>query len=79
MIADIITFGITHPFIAGMFVGGCAFGVPLGIIGWCVGHDAAMHKINGWMFPPKDEAHGDVPKLPPVRERRFIPTTGRWS
>lgn len=72
MIADTIAFVFENPFIAGMFVGGCAFGAPLAIIGWCVGHDAAMRKVTTWMRPPKDEAHGDVPNLPPVR--RFIPT-----
>lgn len=77
MIADIITFGIEHLFIAGMFVGGCAFGAPLGVIGWCVGHDAAMRQVIAWMRPPKDEAHGDVPNLPPVRERRFTSSWGR--
>ena len=79
MIADLITFAIAHQFLSGMIVGGMAFGGALGGIGWCLGHDHAMRKVAGWMRPkPKpDEAHGDVPTLPPVRERRFIPTMGR--
>lgn len=74
MIADIIATAIAHPFITGMIAGGCAFGGPLGIIGWCIGYDHAMRKVGEWMRPvPKLEPiHGDVPNLPP--QRRFIPT-----
>jgi hypothetical protein len=61
-----------HPFILGILTGGGLLGGALGIIGWCLGHDAAMRKVMGWMHPPKDEAHGDVPELPP--QRRYIPT-----
>lgn len=79
MIADIIIIAFEHPFVTGMITGGCAIGAPLAIIGWCIGHDTAMRKVGEWMRPPKDDAHGDVPNLPPVRERRFIPTVGRGS
>lgn len=79
MIADLIAFAISHPFIAGLVTGGCGFGDVLGIVGWCIGHDHAMRKVVGWMRPKLDEAHGDVPTLPPTRERRFVPTTGRGS
>lgn len=79
MIADIITAAIAHPFLAGMLIGGAGFGGPLAIIGWCFGYESAMRKVATWMRPPKDEAHGDVPNLPPVRERRPIATTpGRY-
>ena len=76
MIADLITFAIAHPFFSGMIVGGMAFGGALGGIGWCLGYEAAMRKVNGWMRE-KTEAHGDVPNLPPDRPRRWIPTEGR--
>jgi len=77
--SEIIAFGIAHPFLSGLFVGGCGFGGGLGIIGWTLGYETAMRKVGGWMRerPKVDEPHGDVPTLPPVRERRFIPTTGR--
>ena len=73
MIADIITFAILHQFVTGVAIGGCLFGGALGIIGWSLGYEAAMRKVGGWMRPKIDEAHGDVPTLPPDRERRFIP------
>jgi hypothetical protein len=79
MIADIITFAIAHQFVAGLAIGGMGFGGALGIIGWTLGYESAMRTVNGWMSPKIDEAHGDVPNLPPCRERRPFPTTpGRW-
>jgi len=68
-----------HPFILGFLAGGGLVGGALGVIGWCLGYEAAMRKVAGWMRPKPEEAHGGVPMLPPVRERRVIPTTpGRW-
>lgn len=80
MMADIIAFGIAHPFVAGLFIGGCGFGGAFGVMGWCFGYEAALRKARSWLRPAKvDEAHGDVPTLPPVRERRPIATTpGRY-
>lgn len=67
-----ITFLLDHPIIFGICIGAGAIGGPLGIIGWCVGYDHAMRQIGRWMRPPKrEEAHGDVPNLPPHRDRRF--------
>jgi hypothetical protein len=79
MMAGIIDFATLNPFIVGVAAGGGLFGGALGIIGWCLGYEAAMRKVGGWMRSKQkpDEAHGDVPELPPVRERRFIPTVGR--
>ncbi len=78
MIADLITFAIVHQFVAGLAIGGMGFGGALGVIGWSLGYESAMRRVGGWMRPV-DEAHGDVPNLPPVRERRAFPTTGRSS
>jgi hypothetical protein len=79
MIADIITFAIEHQFVVGLVIGSMGFGGTLGVIGWCLGHDTAMRKIEGWMRPKIYELHGDVPNLPPARDRRAIPTTpGRY-
>lgn len=73
MIADLIAFSIAHPFLLGILIGGCLVGGPLGIIGWCIGYEQAMRKVGDWMRPvPKlDPIHGEVPNLPPARERRF--------
>jgi hypothetical protein len=79
MIADIITFAVAHQFVAGLAIGGCGFGGAIGIIGWSLGYDHAMRKVGSWMRPKVDEAHGDMPTLPPIRERRPIATTpGRY-
>ncbi len=72
-----IAFLAEHPLILGILIGGGLVGGPLGIIGWHLGYEAGLAKIGGWLRPKLDEAHGDVPTLPPVRERRFIPTTSR--
>lgn len=58
--ADIITFALTHPFIAGVAIGGAGFGGSLGILGWCLGYEAATRKFTSWMRPKLDEAHGDM-------------------
>jgi hypothetical protein len=80
MIADILAFAVTHTFITGIVVGGCGFGGALGVIGWTLGYEAAMRTATGWMRPKSDEVHGDMPNLPPARERRSISTTpGRSS
>ena len=81
MITDIIVFGIEHSFVLGMFTGGCLFGSAFGIIGWTLGNDHAMRKVGDWIRPKNrdPEAFGDMPTLPPIRERRHITTTpGRW-
>jgi hypothetical protein len=70
---DLITFAISHPFLAGFTIGGLGFGGSLGVIGWCLGHDHAMEKLGSWLRP-KIEAPGEISKLPPVRERRFSAT-----
>jgi hypothetical protein len=79
MIADLIAFALCHPFAYGLAIGAIGFGGGLGMAGWFLGHDHAMRKVGGWMRAKPDEAHGDMPNLPPVRERRFIPTVGRSS
>ncbi len=76
MIADLITFAIVHQFLAGLAIGGMGFGGALGVIGWSLGRDHAMREACSWIRE-RDEVHGDVPTLPPVRERRFISTVGR--
>lgn len=84
MIADLIAFSIAHPFLPGVIIGGCISGGAFGIIGWCLGYEQAMRKIDVWMRPlhklPKlDPIHGDVPELPPLRERRFSAVEHRES
>jgi len=69
--STIFEIAVTHPFLSGFAIGGLGFGGSLGIIGWCLGQDAAMRRVGAWMRPKMDEAHGDVPTLPPVRERRL--------
>jgi hypothetical protein len=80
--ADIIAFAIQHQFMAGMVAGGIAFGIPFAGIAWTFGYESAMRKVGGWMRArPKVEieVHGEVPNLPPVRDRRAFPTTpGRY-
>lgn len=73
MIGDLVIFTIQHPVYTGMILGACGFGGPIGIIGWCLGYESAMRKTAAWMRPraKADDAHGDVPTLPPARERRF--------
>lgn len=85
MIAGIIAFGAVQPFVAGLFVGGCGFGGALGVMGWCFGYEAAMRKARSWMRPARImselhiEVRGDMPTLPPIRDRRPIATTpGRY-
>lgn len=77
MIANIIAFSIENRFGVGVIIGAVGFGAPLFVMGWCKGHDGAMGRISSMLRPKIDEAHGDVPTLPPVRDRRFIPTVGR--
>ena len=70
---------MNNPFLLGILLG-VGFGGPLGIIGWCLGHDHAMRKVSGWMKPKREDVNGDVPNLPPLRERRAFPTTpGGWT
>lgn len=67
-----IDFFLDHPTILGICIGGGLIGGPLGIIGWCVGYDHAMRQVGRWMQPKKrDDAIGDMPTLPPSRDRRF--------
>jgi hypothetical protein len=69
--ADLIAFAILHPFYAGLAIGATGFGGPLGIIGWCIGYETAMRTVGGWMRLKQEGVHGDVPDLPPVRDRRL--------
>lgn len=73
MIADIIASAIAHPFVTGLLIGGMAFGGPLGVLGWLLGYEAAMRKTSNWMREKLEalDVHGDVPMLPPARDRRF--------
>lgn len=77
MIADIIAFALANQFVTGLTIGAMGFGGALGIIGWSLGYDAALRRACTWMHPKIDEAHGDVPNLPPVRDRRFSVTSHR--
>lgn len=77
MISQILNSTPLQAFISGFAIGGMCFGGMLGIIGWFIGHDHAMRKVGGWMRSKKGEVHGDVPNLPPVRERRLGPTAHR--
>ena len=79
MIADLLVAAIEYPFVTGLLIGGAGFGGSLSIIGWCLGYGHAMRKVESWMRPNLDAALGDVPNLPPARERRHIVTTpGRF-
>lgn len=72
MIAAIILFAIEHPIISGILIGAGFIGGPLAVIGWCLGYEHAMRRVKQWMRPNKSgEVHGDLPNLPPIRERRF--------
>lgn len=71
MITQILNSTPLQTFIAGFAIGGICFGGTLGVLGWCLGYEAAMRAVGGWMRPKPDEAAGDVPTLPPVRDRRF--------
>jgi len=66
------------------------FGGACGIIGWCLGHESGMRKARGLVSDRAnliaamadagwrgDEAHGDTPTLPPLRDRRFSATDYR--
>jgi hypothetical protein len=78
MIAAAIVFGIEHPFVCGLVIGGCLFGGAFGILGWLMGYEAAMRKVTSWVVrnPPKaGQPNCDVPTLPPHRSRRHIVTT----
>ncbi|CAN7381135.1 hypothetical protein LJR220_003388 [Bradyrhizobium sp. LjRoot220] len=83
MIADLYASAIANPkpFFVGLFFGSVGFGGALGVIGWCIGYDVAMRTVNSWMRPKNrdPETFGEVPTLPPQRDRRHIPTTpGRF-
>ncbi|MCC8963722.1 hypothetical protein H8A95_15740 [Bradyrhizobium sp. Pear76] len=76
MIAAAILFSIEHPIITGILIGAGLIGGPLSVIAWTLGYEHAMRKVAVWMRPVKsapalEPIHGDVPTLPPVRERRF--------
>jgi hypothetical protein len=71
MITFILSFYIETPVFAGILTGAAMFGVPVYAIGWFHGGEAQMRKVDAWLHPKKDEVHGDVPTLPPVRDRRF--------
>lgn len=71
MIANFILFAAAHQFVTGLIIGAISFGGALGTIGWCLGYEAAMRKVGSWMRTKKEEVHGDMPNLPPVRDRRF--------
>ena len=60
-----------NPLLLGIIIGAGMFGGPLGIIGWCLGHDSAMRKAGTWLKPE----HKLEPELPPQRDRRHFPTT----
>jgi hypothetical protein len=69
----------SNPFLAGVVVGAIGLGVPLSIVTWTDGYVSAMRSVSSWLRPEQGEVHGDVPNLPPARERRYIATTpGRW-
>jgi len=75
--SQIMAFALEHQFFAGLITGAICLGSYIGAIGWSCGYATAMRRSSLWMQPQNDEAHGDVPNLPPMRERRYIPTTGR--
>lgn len=70
MITFILSFYIETPVFAGILTGAIFFGVPVYAIGWFHGGEAQMRKVGDWMRA-KDEVYGDVPELPPIRDRRF--------
>lgn len=63
MISEILNSTPLQTFIAGFAIGGMCFGGTLGVLGWCIGYEAAMRTVTGWMRKPGD--------LPPSRDRRF--------
>lgn len=77
--STLIGFALEHQFFSGLVTGVTGFGAFFGAIGWSCGYATAMRRASSWMRPAlqDNEAHGDVPNLPPVRERRWIPTVGR--
>lgn len=77
MMEEIIAFGASRSFALGLFIGACCGGGAFGIIGWCVGYDRAMTKVGEWMRPKNRDADhfGDMPTLPPARDRRFLGDT----
>jgi len=75
-LADFLGTPAYVPFAYGMLVG-LGFGGVLGAIGWYLGYDYAMRSVGEWIKPRNRdrECFGDMPTLPPQRDRRHFPTT----
>jgi hypothetical protein len=67
MFADLIFIATAHPFVTGLLVGAVGIGAPVGVIGWCLGHDACARSIwaHVWaQMEAEDQVHSDVPNVP---------------
>lgn len=63
MIADLIFLATAHPFVTGLLVGALGVAAPVGVIGFCIGHDACARSV--WcQLEAEDQVHGDVPNVP---------------
>lgn len=78
LIAFILSFYIETPVVAGIITGAIVFGIPLYAVGWFHGGEAAARRVNAWIRHD-DEAPGDVPNLPPARERKLNTVAHRES
>jgi hypothetical protein len=80
MLSTIIAWAINHQFATGLLIGGCLVGGILGIAGWFLGYESALRSINSCIRRRAESDFGEIPNLPPVRDRRHFPTTpGRWG
>lgn len=76
MIDFLLSFYIETPVLAGFITGGMLCGGVGAIVGWSFGFDACRYRTDR-ILRRDDGIYGDVPNLPPIRERRFNPVAHR--